>query len=425
MYALKKLSKYYRSNSLQNVRKRLVISFSAIAMVTTLVVFIAFSGRLYFQETFIISRHLMAFEPVAIKLYQVETQQSVRVNEHVTAYYSDKALPEYVRTNTEISFNEVTNLLDPHLNNPNEKWIYRSEFLDSGKVVPLYLILEAEESALLGDDSGDALIGVAIVLILFLIFVLHLSVKRVFVRLLTPIECLSKQLSESQQQIFNISDEAIDELKRLTSRLNSYALMKERVAKQELMFAKYASHELKTPISVILGAASLQEISDDQVMHIEQRERIKKVALEMKDTVELLLNIVKQENFKGGNNLYTVSKTDLNLTSLEKQLPSGVKLTADIVEECQINIPPVALSIIMKNLLDNSIRYTDSGFIHISINNKVITVSDSGKGLVDEQQSQHGIGLVIVERISGSYNWEFKLQEHPETSGCLAIMSKL
>lgn len=379
---------------------------------------------MYYQENFILARHLISFESVAIKLYQVEGKDTEKINQHITAYYSLEALPDYVLKRTELPMAKVTNLLDPHVNNLHEHWVYRSEFLNSGKNVPLYLILEAEERALLGDDSRDALIGVALILILFLIIVLHLSLKRVFVRLITPIEFLSSQLSCSERQTFSVPSKAIDELKQLASRLNSYAKMKERVAKQELMFAKYASHELKTPISVILGSASLQEMSDDACLQIEQRERIKKVALEMKDTVKLLLNIVKQENFKGGKELYSVSEADLNLAPLLKHLSSEVIFTLSIEEGCQLNIPPTALSIIIKNLLDNSIRYTKKGFIQVSIAEQTIIVSDSGKGLIDEQQSQHGLGLVIVERICGSYRWDFKLQEHPETHGCLAVISK-
>ncbi|MCZ8498782.1 hypothetical protein O9929_15125 [Vibrio lentus] len=51
--------------------------------------------------------------------------------------------------------------------------------------------------------------------------------------------------------------------------------MKDRLAKQEMMFAKYASHELKTPIAIVLGAAELQAMKpNDPAFQTKQRERI-------------------------------------------------------------------------------------------------------------------------------------------------------
>ncbi|MCZ8488848.1 hypothetical protein O9992_21790 [Vibrio lentus] len=60
-----------------------------------------------------------------------------------------------------------------------------------------------------------------------------------------------------------------------TSHLNSYSKMKDRLAKQEMMFAKYASRRLETPIAIVLGAAELRSHEPNICLfQTKQRERI-------------------------------------------------------------------------------------------------------------------------------------------------------
>lgn len=151
-------------------------------------------------------------------------------------------------------------------------------FIDQqGTEHPFYLSIGGR-AVDFGDDSWDLLISIA--LMLFLNGFLHFALKRVFDALMSPITALSKQLEAKKDRDFTVSKQAIDEVKPLTAHLNSYTQMKARLTKQEIMFAKYASHELKISIAVILGAVNLQAMkTDDYLLQQKPRERILKAPL--------------------------------------------------------------------------------------------------------------------------------------------------
>jgi len=174
--------------------------------------------------------------------------------------------------------------------------VYYAPFIDlSGARVPLYLVVGTRAMEF-GDDSWGILMLISFGLMAFLIAFLRFSLRRVFDGLMSPVLELSEQLTANKEEDFHVSERSIDEIKALKQHLNTYKQMKERLAKQEMMFAKYASHELKTPIAVVLGAASLQAMKDDPDFQSKQRERILIAANNMYATVEVLLSIVKQEN---------------------------------------------------------------------------------------------------------------------------------
>jgi signal transduction histidine kinase len=198
-----------------------------------------------------------------------------------------------------------------------------------------------------------------------------------------------------------------------------YKQMKERLAKQEMMFAKYASHELKTPIAVVLGAANLQAMKDEPDFQSKQRKRILIAANNMHATVEVLLSIVKQENVRDAHQLRPISSQNISLDKYYKKLNAGVQLLLLVEPDTHINMPPAVLDMVLKNLLNNAIRFTEKGKIEVVITSNSIKVIDSGCGLNEKADTEHGLGLLIVKRLCDSYGWTFSLTENPN-EGCCA-----
>jgi signal transduction histidine kinase len=201
--------------------------------------------------------------------------------------------------------------------------------------------------------------------------------------------------------------------------------MKERVAKQELMFAKYASHELKTPIAVVLGAANLQAMKQDEAFQTKQRERILKAANGMQQTVELLLNIVKQENASPDSLSTKVNEQDLELAKYYSSASKDTKVTVQIEEGTAVNLPLIAVRMIVGNLLDNAIRFTAKGEISVRISSQEICITDNGCGLNNNNDIEHGLGLLIVHRIAESYGWQFTLSNNTNSNGCCARLIRI
>ena len=411
-------------------------TFAVIALVSSCVVFFVFSLRLVWQEEAQIESHLKSFKGVAEQFYKrLSPEGSLKLSDNVTAYYGEgdftdqlKKLPPMAldtvdRQRFEIRLSENDFLIPGVV-------VYHFSFEDQGKNIPTYIAISSFDMDL-WDDSWGVLMATSTLLMLGLIIVLRITLKRVFDQLMAPIENLSTQLSKHESDNFHVPTNTVDELQMLTSHLNSYSKMKDRLAKQEMMFAKYASHELKTPIAIVTGAAELQAMKpSDLAFQTKQRNRILGAANGMSATVEVLLNIVKQENSSAEKTLTAIDETAIDLSKYRTMLAPGVELQLNIEPDTTLNMPLPIVNMVLKNYIENAIRFTTQGKITVIIHSNTISVSDTGAGLSDDTKTEHGLGLIIVNRIGDSYGWTSTLTDNahsdsiPDTCGCTAIFSR-
>ncbi len=419
-----------RGNSIEDVRIRTLRLFTGIAFASSIFVFLAFSIRLVVQEEDQFKQHLMSFKDVAEQFYHQNPTEHLKLSDSITAYYSLNSAPKAVKDAAPIEAETIDRLRYPIQLSDSETIeggvvVYHFEFEHEGKTIPAYLVIESTGMDRL-IDSWDVLMVISTLLMLFLVVILRLVLKRVFEQLMQPISDLTQQLSLHNTE-FSVSAKSVDELQLLTEHLNSFSKMKDRLARQELMFAKYASHELKTPIAVVLGAANLQAMKPkDSEFQAKQRERILLATHRMKDTVEALLSIVKQENATDSQET-VITVDNLDLSKCQQQLPNSVTLTVNVAPETTLNMPQILIDMVLKNYIDNAIRFTQQGEIQVDICSDSLSVTDPGTGITDNAQTEHGLGLVIVERIGKSYGWRSTLVNRPEDQGpgCIACFSKL
>ena len=411
-------------------------TFAVIALVSSCVVFFVFSLRLVWQEEAQIESHLKSFRGVAEQFYKrLSPEGSLKLSDNVTAYYGEgdftdqlKKLPPMAldtvdRQRFELRLSEEDIIIPGVI-------VYHFSFEDQGKNIPTYIAISSFDMDL-WDDSWGVLMAISTLLMLGLIIVLRITLKRVFDQLMAPIGNLSTQLSKHESDNFHVPTNTVDELQMLTSHLNSYSKMKDRLAKQEMMFAKYASHELKTPIAIVLGAAELQAMKpNDPAFQTKQRERILGAANGMSSTVEVLLNIVKQENSSTEKTLTVIDDATIDLSKYHTMLASGVELMLNVEPNTTLNMPLPLVNMVLKNYVENAIRFTTQGEISVTINSNTISVSDTGAGLSDDTKTEHGLGLIIVNRIGDSYGWTSTLIDNAHSNstsnsfGCTANFSR-
>lgn len=421
-------------NSIEDVRIRAMRTFALIAFVSSFAVFFMFSLQLVWQEEAQIERHLRSFKGVAEQFYAASPTSTLKLSEYVTVYYGEEELTDQIKQLIPMPINTVDRYRF-ELRLSEEEFlvpgviVYYFAFEHQGMAIPTYIALNSFEMDL-WDDNWGVLMVLATLLMLFLIIVLRITLKRVFDQLAMPITNLSQQLL-SHDQGFSVSKNSVDELQQLTAHLNSYSEMKDRLAKQELMFAKYASHELKTPIAIVQGAAELQVMKpDDSVFQAKQRDRILGAANGMSATVEVLLNIVKQENATGESVSTSITPSTVDLSKYQTMLPAGVSLTLDVEPDTTLNMPFALVNMVLKNYIENAIRFTQQGEIHVSISSDEISVVDTGVGLQSNAKTEHGLGLIIVSRIGESYGWTSTLENNSDVSasplsvGCRAVFTR-
>jgi two-component system sensor histidine kinase KdpD len=156
------------------------------------------------------------------------------------------------------------------------------------------------------------------------------------------------------------------------------------------------SHELKTPITAILGAVSSlrdEKIIKNQSIFLRLIEETNIAAERLKRLVENLLDITRLESGilklkREWHSLSDLINSALNKLQFEN---TGHNITCHIEEDIGLlNFDYTLLEQALINILHNSIEYTPSdGRIEITAKRKLdtitITVSDNGKGFPEEE----------------------------------------
>ncbi|PRR78677.1 sensor histidine kinase [Clostridium luticellarii] len=253
-------------------------------------------------------------------------------------------------------------------------------------------------------------------------------------KMLNPIDSITKTAEEIS--INNLKERIDiqgpnDELKRLAGTLNDMIDRLQGSFNRQVQFVSDASHELRTPIAIIQGYASLLDRwgKDDREALEKSIEAIKSESHNMGKLVEKLLFLAR-----GDNKSQKIEKNRFHLNKLIDEVIEETRLIDKnhiISNTNNENIQVVADYKLIKQLVriivDNSVKFTaENGKIDISsikfgkyIN---IVVSDTGIGIpqseipkifdrfycVDKSRSKDiggsGLGLSIAKQIVDTYN---------------------
>ncbi|MBV7276029.1 HAMP domain-containing protein [Clostridiaceae bacterium UIB06] len=248
-------------------------------------------------------------------------------------------------------------------------------------------------------------------------------------KMLTPIDKITKTAQSVSIQGLNKRIEvnaADDELSRLARTFNEMIERLQKSFESQNKFVSDASHELRTPISVIQGYINLLD----------------RWGKEDKEVLQKAINIIKNETANMTNlieKLLFLARGDNNSLKLEKEIFDLNTLIDEVVKESSVIAPKLNIAserndkiIIyadfrlikqaLRALVDNSIKYTqEEGEIKINSYRRLgeaeITIEDSGIGIseeeipnlfnrfyrVDKARSKKtggsGLGLAIVKHI--------------------------
>jgi len=203
-------------------------------------------------------------------------------------------------------------------------------------------------------------------------------------------------------------------------------------------FISIASHQLRAPLTIIRGYVSMVlEGTLGKIDH-QVQDALKKVAFSTNQLVKLinsLLNLSRIESGKIKYEFTTVNFQDLVRGVVEEFQPHAEKKGLALVfKNTAGNVPPFLLDAdkireVIVNVVDNAIKYSDSGIVHVqfdrvgSVQNDSIRVSihDTGMGIKHEdikkmftkfartQEAQTkdpnglGIGLYFAKRVTDDH----------------------
>ncbi len=301
---------------------------------------------------------------------------------------------------------------------------YYASKLDGGTVVRMARDAGSVYSIL--QSAMPSLIGTLLVLVAMSIVIAHFLTKR----LIAPIEQLASNLDES-------NDEAdYEELTPFVTTIRQQHMDIIKSARMRQEFTANVSHELKTPLTSIMGYAELLESG------MAEEEDVTRFAHGIRNNAARLLTLINDtirlSEMDDGNANVVVER--LNLCEMAKYCVEMMEMSAakhDVTigfegQECFVTGDRQQLEELLYNLCDNAIRYNNAGGsvvvqVCMAEGASVLTVRDTGIGIPKEHQERiferfyrvdksrskstggTGLGLAIVKHIITGFHAELEL----------------
>jgi signal transduction histidine kinase len=190
---------------------------------------------------------------------------------------------------------------------------------------------------------------------------------------------------------------------------------------RERYFTRSASHELRTPITVITGALELLEQSDLSVTDVKAVDRVRRATLDMKTTIEMFLCLARETDDGLYDEQFAVMPLVGRAIDQQRYLLSGKFIDVDIDDLANPRVcgHPQAFSIAVNNLVRNAFEHTldGQGPITIRIKEHELFVTNQVSSDAEERHTPteassshgYGLGLGIVQRLCERNGWSFSL----------------
>ena len=262
------------------------------------------------------------------------------------------------------------------------------------------------------------------------LFVLPFLVAITFILIskeLKPLNKLSNTLaSRNPNDSSTLDENTTIELKPVVKALNLLFIKIKNMIEKERRFTSNAAHELKTPLAAIKIQTEVAKLSlDDKDSLIKSLNNIEMGVDKSTRMIEQLLALSRLESISNFENLTNINWIEIiNSTIKEVEFNAKQKdISIDFLYDEDIKTikgEPFILSLLIRNLLDNAIKYNEKGTkIEIKLEKNNLFIQDNGKGLdskilknigerflrpAGQKQIGSGLGFSIIMQIAKLHN---------------------
>jgi two-component system OmpR family sensor kinase len=261
---------------------------------------------------------------------------------------------------------------------------------------------------------------------------------------LEPVARVRKQVAARQaDDLSPVSESGLpDEVLPLVQELNLLFGRVKTAFDAQQNFVADAAHELRTPLAALkLQALSLERADSAEARNVAVG-RLTAGIERATRLVEQLLVLARQEaTAAGGGKVQPVALDELARRAVGDLIVAaqakGIDLGLPHADAVAIEGQPDALNILMRNLVDNAIKYTPAGgTVDVEVRKEqgaaLLTVEDSGPGIPLEERERvfdrfyriagseaggSGIGMAIVKAVSDRHGATLTLGESKRLGG--------
>jgi two-component system sensor histidine kinase QseC len=323
-----------------------------------------------------------------------------------------------------------------------QRWRVFSSLDASGKLL-IHVAEQAEVRDKLAREVAKNLLYPLLIALPLFAILLWLAVSRG----LRPLASLTREVALREPD--NLAPLPIGaapaEVLPLIDRLNH---LFERIAtsmQNERRFTADAAHELRTPVAAIKAQAQVARGAQDAAERIHALDSVVLGCDRAAHLIEQLLTLARLDSLQKSAlepcDLQTLAiEAIAEMTPLARQ--KGVQLELAEGEAATVQALPGLLRILLRNLIDNAVRYTPAGTqVQVRVDRADsqprITVSDNGPGIPVAEREKvlerfyrplgtgeqgSGLGLSIVQRIAAIHGATLQLASAERGRGLQAII---
>ena len=254
-----------------------------------------------------------------------------------------------------------------------------------------------------------------VLLLLSILVFATLALYWVTSKSLEPLERLKNRVLKLDSDAPIPSTNQNDEVGELARALERSVKEIRQTREFEQRFLQVASHELRTPVAAM--KAELELSLSRKSRNFDSLERtLSRVYSSAQHLERLTQNLLVLGRVQG----LPLRREKLDFLALcgelvDRMQPLAIKKGLDLTLEGQpfaLEGDPLLLSRTLENLLYNAIRFTESGFVRVTVQNPELALEDSGPGFPIEvlegfssvPKGDLGIGLQVVREVVRAHN---------------------
>ena len=209
------------------------------------------------------------------------------------------------------------------------------------------------------------------------------------------------------------------ELLAIADALDRYRRRQEAALAREQAFAANLSHELRTPLTAIRTDAEMLAVLPDLPEAVARR------ANRMIGSVDRI-NALGNSLLLLGREARPALLEEIRLRpaiaavweALTISNSKPVHLRLEVAEGTAVAADPALFDLVLRNLLDNALRYSEEGEIVCSLEGSRLLVTDCGPGFAEDDlahvfdrfytgpRGRHGLGLALVHHVCAASGWQ-------------------
>lgn len=308
-------------------------------------------------------------------------------------------------------------------------------YVDDGPNWPLrlYLVFKQEQVDALALWFGFVPLALVLTVIYFTAWLFYRASRRA----VSPVIWLAgvvrgwdpKRPDHTTLEPDHLPTESGEDVQVLAGALRGFARRIDDFVERERNFTRDASHELRTPITVIKVAADVldteEELSDFAKRSVN---RIQRSIRDMEALIESFLILAREGDTGLPEEDFVINEVVADEVEKAESLVVGRPVVVAVEHAAQFTLhaPPRVIAVMLANLLRNACAYTEQGTVKVTVGADFVRVADTGHGMDSEElkrvfepfyraASSHGkkgsgVGLTIVRRLSDRFGWPVEIE---------------